>query len=274
MGLPLAMRSPRAARLLALASEAAGLDVPRALERGGRALARTDVLQPVLVAVSLGAAREREARGEAASAVVGHSLGELTAAVLAAGLSDESAIALAHARGRRMHEAALASPGGMLAVRAADPRALEAAVRRALDEGCALAAENAPDEHVLSGPDAALRAAERALGPSASRLRTVGPWHSPAMQPAADALRPLFHAALDGRSLGGPRLVSCLSGGEVTDAVAVADGLADGLVRPVRFVAALGWLAAHGVGGAHALPPDRALRSLVRRAAQGQLVLC
>ena len=80
MGLALAATDARARRLLEVASDVTGVDVPRALERGGRALSRTEVIQPVLVAVGLGFAHAWTEREGPPDVVLGHSLGELTCA--------------------------------------------------------------------------------------------------------------------------------------------------------------------------------------------------
>lgn len=271
MGLELAARSTRAAKLLRLVSDAVGHDVPRAIERGGRALTRTDVLQPTLVAVSLAAAHALEERGLFPDVVVGHSLGELTAVAIATALPDEVAIGLAVERGRAMQAAAEVSPGGMCAVRSGSPRALSDAVEAALACGATLAAENAPDERVVSGSTDVIRAVLARLGPLASPLRTVGAWHSPAMASAAAALRPHLALALAGRAHR-CRVISAVDVAVLEDSAAMAAALSRGLVEPVRFVEALALAASTGAGRAHVLPPARVMRSLVRRA-QVALVL-
>src|SRR5262249_40766986 len=73
MGLALAEHDPLARALFACASEEAGLDVARLVARGGPGLARTEVLQPALTAVALGAARAVRASGVAVDFVLGHS---------------------------------------------------------------------------------------------------------------------------------------------------------------------------------------------------------
>jgi acyl transferase domain-containing protein len=194
--------------------------------------------------------------------VVGHSLGELGAAVLALGLDDDAAITLAATRGRLMAEAALAAPGGMCAIRGAAAE-LDQALRLAETEGCVLAAENTPDERVVSGPEAALVRVLARLGARASRLRTVGPWHSPAMAPAVAPFRARLLDALGDRPLRVP-FRSAVGPSSPPDAFAVADALARGLVEPVHFAAALA-----GITRVRALAPSRTLRSLVRRAQPG-----
>lgn len=258
MGLALAREDARARVLLELASDLLGLDVPRALERGGRALGRTEIIQPVLVAVGLGDAHARIAREGWPDVVLGHSLGELTAAALALELPDADALALAHARGLAMAEAARLHPGGMLAVRATTDDELAPL----LAEGLVLAAHNAPDERVLAGPLDAIARAERATTLRTTRLAVAGPWHAPTM---ASALEP-FRAALARVRLARPlraRLESAIVGGAPAD---VAQALLDGLVRPVRWASTLERLAAEGLTTLDVAAPSRRLAALCRRA--------
>lgn len=252
MGLALAATDARARRLLELASDATHVDLRRAIERGGRALARTEVLQPALVAVSLGAAHALAARGASFAVVLGHSLGELAAACFALDVDDETAIGLAAERGRRMQEAADARPGAMIAV--ASPSSIPA--------GLCLAAHNADDEHVLSGDAAAIT---RALADrrGATRLRVSGAWHSPAMAPVVEPFRASLERALGGRTMRIP-LLSAVSA-RVVAVHDVVDALATGLVSPVRWVDTLRALAPLGVTRIVLAPPDRLSRSLARR---------
>lgn len=262
MGLTLARVDARAASLLALASHRCGVDLGRALERGGRALARTDVIQPALLAVALGAARALESRGVSVDAVIGHSLGELGAACFALDCGDETAIALAATRGALMHELAERAPGGMIAVRAEH----DGALAPALALGLSLAAHNAPDERVLSGPRALLAPAERALGVPSRRLAVAGPWHSPAMEPAVAPFDRALRAALPGPTALRAALYSAVSARALATRDEIVDALATGLVRPVRWVETLRALAqGAGVTDVVALAPSRLARSLVRR---------
>lgn len=244
MGLALAKSHPRAKHLLELASDATKVDVFRAIERGGRALTRTDVLQPALVAVSLGAAYAIE---QPIDVVIGHSLGELAAACFALGLDDETAIALAAERGRAMALAAIAHPGGMIAVTSL-PRA---------HPNLVLAAHNAEDEYVLSGDEDAIARFARDEG--GTRLRVSGAWHSPAMEPVVAPFRASLDRALANRGLRIP-LLSAVTASLVSDDV--ADVLSRGLVSPVRWVETLRALAVDRV---LLVPPGRLSRALVRR---------
>lgn len=264
MGLALARHHARARALLALASDTTGIDVPRALERGARALSRTEVIQPVLVAVGLGFAHALADRQDAPDIVLGHSLGELTAACFALDLPDETAITIARARGLAMSQAATTHPGGMLAVRTTD----DAALGPLLAEGLTLAAINAPDERVLSGPLDAITRAERVSSLETRRLSVAGPWHHRAsMTEAAHSFRASL-ADLPLHSLRVPRLrVPVLSTITLTplEAADIPDVLVRGLLEPVRWSAALDHLVARGLSRLTVAPPARVLTGLVRR---------
>ncbi|MEQ1491638.1 MAG: acyltransferase domain-containing protein, partial [Terricaulis sp.] len=79
-------------------------------------LKRTEYTQPALMAVQLAFAETLARWGIVPAAVVGHSLGELTACAVAGVWTHEQALRLAVARGRLMEE--LARPGSMAAIAA------------------------------------------------------------------------------------------------------------------------------------------------------------
>jgi acyl transferase domain-containing protein len=223
------------------ASAACGEDVPRLLDRGGRALSRTEVLQPVLAAVGLASIR---ALGITPAWVAGHSLGELVAACVAARVDPKLAVELAAFRGAAMAEAAASRPGAMAAMRGA-PADIEPL-------GVTIAAHNAPDETVVAGDEAQIAAVlARARG---TKLRTLGAWHSPHMLPAVEPLRAKLRDIL-----GAPTIPV------VGLDLPLHDSLAESLVRPVRFVDTL--LALEAAGARHIVvaAPSRVVRSLVRR---------
>jgi len=69
----------RSRPLLDAASDATRADIRALVLRGGRALARTEVLQPALATVCLIAAAALDDHGVRPNVVCGHSLGELVA---------------------------------------------------------------------------------------------------------------------------------------------------------------------------------------------------
>ncbi|MER6092961.1 type I polyketide synthase [Streptomyces bluensis] len=117
------------------------------------ALERVDVVQPATWAVMVALAAVWEAHGVTPDAVVGHSQGEIAAAVVAGALSLTDGARVVALRSRAIARR-LAGRGGMIAVPlpAADVEPLLAA----WDGRLSLAAVNAPDAVVVSGDAASL----------------------------------------------------------------------------------------------------------------------
>src|SRR5262249_5465093 len=115
------------------------------------ALRATDVAQPALGAVSIGALRILERFGFEADAAIGHSYGELVALCAAGKIQLAELHRLSHLRGQLMAVAGRGrEAGGMLAVHAS-PTDVQAIVEQeALD--LVMANKNAPRQTVLSGP--------------------------------------------------------------------------------------------------------------------------
>ncbi|MEY9484431.1 amino acid adenylation domain-containing protein [Streptomyces calvus] len=151
-------------------------------------LAATEVAQPLLVAHGVGLARQLAAWGVRPDAVVGHSVGELAAACVAGVLSLREAVGFAARRGRLMGGST--APGAMAAVLGAEEREVAALVDA--DPGAlAVAADNGPGRLVISGtPEAVRRASARLTGQGATvrPLRVTRAFHSPLMEPVAQAL--------------------------------------------------------------------------------------
>ncbi|GAB1818046.1 type I polyketide synthase [Herbidospora sp. RD11066] len=114
--------------------------------RGG-SLERTDVVQPALWAVMVSLAALWRSYGVEPAAVVGHSQGEIAAAVVAGALSIEDGAAVVALRSRAI--LALAGRGGMMSV------ALPAS-ELVLDDRLSVATINGPSSVVVSGDVAAL----------------------------------------------------------------------------------------------------------------------
>ncbi|MEZ5766664.1 MAG: amino acid adenylation domain-containing protein [Paracoccaceae bacterium] len=176
-----------------------------------RALRETRLTQPALFLTQYANAKLWMARGIAPMAMIGHSVGEFTAAALAGVMDFETGLGIIAKRGELMQ----AQPGGaMLSVRA-PMEALEPHLDGSVD----VAARNAPRLNLLAGGfeaidamEARLKAADIAVG----RLHTSHAFHSAMMDPVCDALED---------ALGDVRLnpaaipyVSCVTGTWITEA--------------------------------------------------------
>ncbi|EOD63358.1 type I polyketide synthase, partial [Amycolatopsis vancoresmycina DSM 44592] len=115
------------------------------------ALARVDVVQPALWAVMVSLAELWRSFGVVPEAVVGHSQGEIAAAVVSGALSLEDGARVVALRSRAI--LALAGAGGMVSVAAP-----LADVEGRLTDGLSIAAVNGPAAVVVSGAPAALDA--------------------------------------------------------------------------------------------------------------------
>ncbi|WP_420129756.1 beta-ketoacyl synthase N-terminal-like domain-containing protein [Longimicrobium sp.] len=192
------------------AAPAGGIDLREMLGRsapmeGADRLNRTELAQPAVFVIDYAMAKLWMSWGIVPDAVIGHSLGEYAAACISGVLSLEDALALVADRARMIQ----ALPGGaMLAVSMdeADLRPLLSASaerdsilpspRGTSGEGpgeghLSIATVNAPGLTVVSGPEDAVAALEKALadaGRTARRLPTTHAFHSAMMQPAAQGL--------------------------------------------------------------------------------------
>jgi malonyl CoA-acyl carrier protein transacylase len=196
--------------------------------------------------------------------LAGHSLGELGALVAAGCLDERDGLELVVLRGRLMQDAGeQAGDGGMIAVLGAD--AAERAGELAAAYGLAVANDNSPQQVVLSGPRAALPAAEQAAdqyGLRAMILPVSGAFHSDMM---ASAIAP-FAAALDGVELRpaatGATVVSAVTAEPFDD---VRRQLVEALTSPVRWREVMLSLYALGVQRFVEVGPGRVLTGLAKR---------
>ncbi|WP_327147860.1 type I polyketide synthase [Nocardia sp. NBC_01329] len=117
-------------------------------EPGAPGLDRVDVVQPALFAVMVSLARSWQARGVRPAAVLGHSQGEIAAAVVAGGLSVADGARVVALRSQAVAQE-LAGSGGMAAVGLSADAVADRL--RAFGARLSVAAENGPGQTVVSG---------------------------------------------------------------------------------------------------------------------------
>ncbi len=225
-------------------------------------LAQTSVAQPLLVAFEVSLARQLAVWGVTPDAVLGHSVGELAAAVVSGALSPTEAVRFAAERGTVMQT--LCAPGAMAAV-SGDPTAVERVVKAAAGE-LSLAAVNGPHHFVVSGAQRAVDAALAALeqsGCHVKRLEVSHAFHSDMMTAALDATR----AAADLLTPGSHRipLLSTVTGewGPAIDSAYLAEHVR----RTVMFGPCVQRLLDDGFDTFVEVGPGATLRDLVRSTA-------
>jgi len=162
------------------------------------ALRTTDAAQLATLTLSLVAweAVRPRIEGEVV-AVAGHSLGQITALLVAGAVDFDAGVRLATARADACRAADDARPGRLAALLGASPEQAAEACRAAPGE-CWVANDNAPGQVVIGGTPEGLTAAveaARALGVrKAMPLGVGGAFHTPLLAPAADALAPVLAA--------------------------------------------------------------------------------
>lgn len=151
--------------------------------RASEALRATLVAQPALFVLGHALAETWRAWGVRPTALIGHSVGEIVAAVVAESLDFEGAARLVAERAKRMQDL---PAGAMLAVRLS-----EGALGALLPNEVDIAAVNAPGLCVVAGPFGAIEQLEQALVSREvphKRLETSHAFHSAMMEPVAEAL--------------------------------------------------------------------------------------
>jgi phthiocerol/phenolphthiocerol synthesis type-I polyketide synthase E len=168
-------------------------------KEAARQLARTAIAQPALLAVEVALARLLAAWGVRPRAMLGHSLGEYTAAVVAGVFTFERALALVAERGRLIEEIGGGVPGMMLAVPLSEAEIAPYLADHAGAGGeVHLAALNAPHLVSVAGSAAAVTALASRLGEegiAAMPLQVAFAGHSPQTEPAVAPFRALVAAA-------------------------------------------------------------------------------
>jgi acyl transferase domain-containing protein/acyl carrier protein len=203
---------------------------------GAQLLNQTAYTQPALVALEYALAALWRSWGVEPAAVIGHSVGEYTAAIVAGVMSLDDGLTLVATRGRLMQ--ALPAGGAMAAIFVSAER-----VRPLVGDDLVIAAYNGPEHTVVAGPEAAVLALVdhvTTLGLRAQRLTVSHAFHSPLLDPMLDA----FAAAAHHVTFSSPqlRLISNLSGAVAGAEVLTVDYWRRHAREPVRFAQGLAQL--------------------------------
>ncbi len=205
MGKSLAEAFAPARQVFEEVDDALALNLSRLMWEGPESeLTLTENAQPAIMTVSLAVMRvlQDEAgldMAKHACLVAGHSLGEWSALCAVGAFALPDAARLVRIRGRAIQKAVPVGEGAMSALLGVEIEAVEAACEEAKDAGIVVIAnDNAPGQIVISGyKDAVEKAGEIAKARGARRvvpLSVSGPFHSPMLGSAAEAMREALEA--------------------------------------------------------------------------------
>ncbi len=219
------------------------LDVLRGTEPGV-SIHRTAYAQPTLFAVEYALAMLWRSWGIEPVAVMGHSLGEYTAACIAGVFPLADALRLVAERGRLTE--ALAEDGTMAAVFGP-----EAAVMAAVADSrgaLAVAAYNGPEHLVLSGERVAMSVALDRLQGAGLRVRPLKLSYA-AHSRLIERVQPAFRPVLDATTFASPRmaLISNVTGALAGTEIGRPDYWLTHMRAPVRFAQSVQAMSALGV---------------------------
>jgi len=238
-------------------------------------LNRTDVSQPALYTAAIACWRGLSAQlglaeGEAPIvAAAGLSLGEYSALHIAESFSFADGLKLVALRGQAMQAAAEATASSMVALVGADEDKAQAVCDEARADGILVCANfNAPGQVVLSGDVDACKRAETVAadqGVRAVALQVAGAFHSPIMQPAADALaKALANVEIAPPSV--PVWSNVTAKPHADDADSIRAKLAEQLTSPVRWADSFAAMVAQFESAqVHEMAPGKTLAGMAKR---------
>lgn len=181
---------PQVADTFQVLSSALGIDLVLLTKDGTPEEVNSAVpAQALTMAVSVGIGRVLQDAGLKPDAIVGFSLGQISALVLAGALPLSEAAQLLKVRANAMEQACSANPGAMLALMGASVEDAQALCEQhAQGDHLVPANMNCPGQVVVSGTCEAIDRASGAWkesGKKAVKLATAGAFHSPLMADAA-----------------------------------------------------------------------------------------
>ena len=271
MGLDLYQQSPAAKAIFDEADEALGFKLSRIIFEGpDQDLRKTINTQPGLLATSTAFYRAfKEHYGDETpipKLVAGHSIGTLSALVVAGVITFRDGVKLARERGRLMEQASKENPGSMAAIIGLDELALD---HICAEMGVDIGSFNSADQVTITGERRAVaQAVDLAILRGANQkvtkiLPVSGAFHSKFM----DQIRIGLRETLADITFANPQVpIIANSTAEIlTDPDKIKEELINGGCIPVRWKQSVDVMTNSGVTSVFEFGPGRVLSALVKR---------
>lgn len=236
-------------------------------------LTLTENAQPAIMTSSIALLRVLEKEmgftpSSYATYFAGHSLGEYTALAAAGSFTLADTARLLKLRGQAMQKAVPAGVGAMAAILGLELTQIAEIVAEAGKTGsCSIANDNSPGQVVVSGTaQAVARASELAKEKGAKRavlLPVSAPFHSPLMQPAAEAME----TALQAVNINTPSLpvIANVTAQAVQDASKIRPLLVEQVTARVRWRESVEYMAKEGITSLLEIGVGKVLTGLAKR---------
>lgn len=247
------------------ASEASGLDIPKLIFEENDDINKTEFTQIAIMTVEVALFEALKAAGVEAAFTAGHSLGEYSAITATGALKRADAFKLIRARGIAMQEA-YPTGGAMSAVLGGEEAVIDE-VCAAVDGQVSVANYNCPGQIVITGEAGAVEEATKMLTEKGIKkivpLKVSGPFHSPLMQGAADALK----KALEGVEVSDPKIpyIANFNASPVTKAGEIKPLLISQLTGSVQWIKTIAYLRSQGVDTFVEIGPGKTLAGFNKR---------
>ena len=245
MGTVLAQSCEDCRATFAAADCALGFPLTRFMAEGpDEELRRTALAQPAILVQSVAEARHLIDLGAKPRVLVGHSLGQYSALVMAGSLKFEDAVRLVAERGRLIQKVVPEGVGSMYAIVGIDRPIVYEICQSMPDLGVVqVACHNAPNQTVISGEVNAVEAAVERLedeGAGAARLSVSAPFHCRLLMP----MMAEFKELVQGTRVSDPELpvVDNVTARPLIDAAAVRASLIAQVTSPVLFEESLRYI--------------------------------
>lgn len=226
---------------------------------------RTEYTQPAMVTACLAMAGVLLEKGIRPDVTAGLSLGEYAAIAVAGGMDRLDAIRLVRRRGLLMQNTVPAGAGGMAAVLGLDTASIEQVTEQI--DGVTIANYNCPGQIVITGLSQAVEEASVRLRQAGAKrvvpLKVSGPFHSPMLAPAGEALAQEMEQ-ITFSPLHIPYIAN-VTAEMVTDSCVIPQLLAKGVSSPVRWQQSVERMLADGVDTFIEIGPGRTLAGFMKK---------